>query len=84
MTNIGTAHNNTATRKARRLFRGQSACCILVSAAGRSTVSIDRILTVEMSLNSLSHLGGAAVPPYRYWVGRCCRNAQIPNIFDED
>jgi hypothetical protein len=22
-----------------------------------------------------------AAPPYRHWVGCCCRNAQISNIF---
>src|ERR1700722_13383447 len=26
--------------------------------------------------NYLSHLGGAAAPPYLAWVGRCCCNAQ--------
>jgi hypothetical protein len=40
------------------------------------------ILTLEISSNFLSeYFGGAAAPPYRRWVGRCCRNAQISNIF---
>jgi hypothetical protein len=31
--------------------------------------------------NGSHHLAMTSGSPYRPWVGRCCRNAQISNIF---
>jgi hypothetical protein len=48
----------------------------------REAKRLDWILPLEISSIYLSDIfGGAAAPPYRRWVGRCCRNAQISNIF---